>query len=143
MNIAMSMISDVDSDHTSQSINRLLNCTRHAAEAMAKHAPWPEVRERQAMMLRDIVGNPFRSPPPVHHDWLTWENGLVPSLAQAAFEERALPNGELDPIRLAILADALEDAGCNEAELLDHLRGPELHVRGCWAVDAILLLAPH
>lgn len=37
-----------------------------------------------------------------------------------------------------LLGDALEDAGCNQAELLMHLRGPGLHMRGCWAVDTAL-----
>jgi len=39
---------------------------------------------------------------------------------------------------LAILADALEEAGCADTDILDHLRGPGPHVRGCWAVDLIL-----
>jgi hypothetical protein len=39
--------------------------------------------------------------------------------------------------RLPLLADALEDAGCTDAELLGHLRGPGPHVRGCWAVDLV------
>ena len=42
------------------------------------------------------------------------------------------------PPRLAVLSDALEEAGCAEARLLDHLRGPSPHVRGCWAVDLLL-----
>jgi hypothetical protein len=40
--------------------------------------------------------------------------------------------------RIPLLADALEDAGCTDAELLGHLRGPGPHVRGCWAVDVVL-----
>jgi hypothetical protein len=43
-----------------------------------------------------------------------------------------------DPQRLAVLADALEEAGCNDAEILTHLRSPGPHVRGCWALDLIL-----
>jgi hypothetical protein len=39
---------------------------------------------------------------------------------------------------LPILADALEDAGCTDADLLGHLRSPGPHVRGCWAVDLVL-----
>jgi hypothetical protein len=49
-----------------------------------------------------------------------------------------MPSGELDKGRLPILADALEDAGCTNADILDHLRGPGPHVRGCWPVDLIL-----
>jgi hypothetical protein len=59
-------------------------------------------------------------------------------LAQAAYEIRLLPAGTLDSLRLAILADALEEAGCLDTALLDHLRGPGPHVRGCFALDAIL-----
>jgi hypothetical protein len=62
----------------------------------------------------------------------------VPQLALAAYEERRLPKGTLDPARLAVLADALEDAICSDADLLGHLRGPVPHVRGCWAVDLSL-----
>jgi hypothetical protein len=87
-----------------------------------------------AGLIRDVLGNPFRPPtnPPAAC--------LVPSLsiAQAAYDERALPAGTLDPVRLQILADALEDAGCTDANLLGHLRGPGPHVRGCWALDLIL-----
>ena len=37
-----------------------------------------------------------------------------------------------------LLTDALEEAGCDDADLLEHLRGPEPHARGCWALDLIL-----
>jgi hypothetical protein len=37
-----------------------------------------------------------------------------------------------------VLADALEEAGCADAEILTHLRGPGPHVRGCWALDLVL-----
>jgi hypothetical protein len=62
----------------------------------------------------------------------------VLNLAQAAYDERQLPSGQLDAPRLAIVADALEDAGCDNAEILGHLRGAGPHVRGCWALDWIL-----
>ena len=62
---------------------------------------------------------------------------LVVSLAEAAYQERQLPSGELDPARLAVLADALEEAGADPV-LLQHLRGPGPHARGCFAVDAAL-----
>jgi hypothetical protein len=64
----------------------------------------------------------------------TWNNGLIQRLAEAAYEHRLLPSGHLDPERLAVLADALEDAGA-DGELVEHLRGPGPHVRGCWPVD--------
>jgi hypothetical protein len=67
-----------------------------------------------------------------------WRTPTVRAPAQAAYEERHLPSGHLDAAHLAILADALEDAGCTNADLLGHLRGPGPHVRGCWPVDLIL-----
>jgi hypothetical protein len=87
----------------------------------------------QCALLRDIFGNPFRpaSLPPV------CRTPAAVSLAQAAYEERVLPSGELGPARLAVLADALEDAGCTSVEILTHLRGPGPHTRGCWPIDLI------
>jgi hypothetical protein len=85
-------------------------------------------------LLCDIIGNPFRpvaiSP--------TWQTPQVVALAQATYNERELPSGTLDGARLAVLADALEDAGCDKPDLLDHLRGPGPHVRGCWVIDLLL-----
>jgi hypothetical protein len=60
------------------------------------------------------------------------------ALAQAAYDQRELPAGTLDPTRLAVLADALEEAGCDQADLLSHLRDPGPHVRGCWVIDLLL-----
>jgi hypothetical protein len=85
-------------------------------------------------LLRDIFGNPFR---PVTLD-PTWLTPTLTNLAMAAYEERSLPSGELDPARLAVLADALEEAGCTKADILGHLREPGPHVRGCFALDLIL-----
>jgi hypothetical protein len=84
--------------------------------------------------LRDIFGNPFR-PSAIDSAWLTPD---VTSLANAAYEQRCLPSGGLDTDRLAVLADALEEAGCTDGEMLAHLRSPGPHVRGCWAVDLVL-----
>jgi hypothetical protein len=92
----------------------------------------------QCDLLRDIVGNPFRVPPPIDRAWLCWNDGTIPRLALASYEERSLPAGVLDTVRLSVLADALEDAGCADADLLGHLRGSGPHVRGCFALDAVL-----
>jgi hypothetical protein len=87
---------------------------------------------------QDVVGNPFRAPPALPPSVRTWNDGTVVRLAQAAYEHRSLPSGHLGPVRLAVLADALEDAGTTDAELLAHLRSPGPHVRGCVAVDVLL-----
>jgi hypothetical protein len=83
---------------------------------------------------RDILGNPFRTVA-LDPAWLTPD---VQALARAAYEGRDLPQGTLDPARLAVLADALEEAGCRDQQILRHLRGPGPHVRGCWVIDLLL-----
>jgi hypothetical protein len=94
-------------------------------------------QEYHRILLRDIFGNPFRQAV-ADPAWLTWHGGTIPELARAAYDARDLPGGALDPVRLAVLADALEAAGCGDADLSTHLRGPGPHVRGCWAVDLLL-----
>jgi hypothetical protein len=89
----------------------------------------PEQAE-QSRLLRDVQGNPFR-PVAVEPGWLAWNDGTVVKLAQGIYEERAFD-------RSPILADALEEAGCTDADLLGHLRSPGPHVRGCWALDLVL-----
>jgi len=81
----------------------------------------------QAGLLREVVGNPLE-PTSLDPHWLT---SPVVELARGAYEERAFD-------RLLILADALQDAGCDNANILDHCRGPGPHVRGCWVVDLVL-----
>jgi len=49
-----------------------------------------------------------------------------------------MPSGTLDNARLRVLADALVKAGCNDADLLEHLRGGWSHVRGCYVDDLLL-----
>jgi hypothetical protein len=92
----------------------------------------------QCDLLRDIFGPfPFR-PVTLAPAVLTWNDATVVRLAQAAYEERHMPEGTLDNGRLAILADALEEAGRSDADILGHLRGSGPHVRGCWVVDLCL-----
>lgn len=141
-----------------------------------------EIPAAQAAVLRDLVGNPFR---PVrwsscgHCHGTGWRtkidhdnpggsvsrpcrkcgpNPTVLSLATAAYEYRN-PDGTLDPVRLLVLSDAMEEAGCTDESILMHLRGLEwyqvdpdyypeevvkrrldnpAHYRGCWVVDLIL-----
>jgi hypothetical protein len=113
----------------------LLRSPRMAGHDASQLASWALGHDAlQPVLLRDIVGNPF-SPaalgPAVRAP-------VVASLAQAAYDERLLPPGELDPSRLLVLADALEEAGCQDADVLAHLRDSGPHARGCWAVDLIL-----
>ena len=89
-------------------------------------------RERlaQAGLLREVFGNPYR-PVAVEPAWLDWDGGAVPKVAGAVRADGRFSD-------LPILADALEEAGSADADLLGHLRGPGPHVRGCWAVDLLL-----
>ena len=83
----------------------------------------------QAALLRDIVGNPFR-PAAVERSWLAWNDGAVRKIAQTIYNEGRFGD-------LPLLADALEDAGCTDADVLTHCRTPGEHVRGCFAVDLL------
>jgi hypothetical protein len=85
----------------------------------------------QADLLRDLFANPFRPPPAPHPTVLAWGDGTVVRIARAIYEERGFG-------RLPILADALLDAGCEDADLIAHCRSAGPHVRGCWAIDAVL-----
>jgi hypothetical protein len=86
-----------------------------------------EERAVQADLFRDIIGNPFR---PVDFS-TSWRTGTAVSLARQMDESR-------DFSAMPILGDALQDAGCDNDDLLNHCRGPGQHVRGCWVVDLVL-----
>jgi hypothetical protein len=88
-------------------------------------------KAKEATLLRDVFGNPFRPPPSMDAAWLAWHDGTVRRLAEAVYEERAFD-------RLPVLADALEEAGCTNEEVLAHCRAPGPHTKGCWVVDALL-----
>jgi hypothetical protein len=111
------------------------------------------VVERRAHLLGEIAGDIAK---PTTCNWRTPQ---VMTLALIAYENRANEDGALDVFRLAMLADALEEAGCNDEVMLRHLRGWERthdgegspagpnqgwrelsgpHVRGCWALDLVL-----
>jgi hypothetical protein len=90
-----------------------------------------EARPPQADLLRCIFGNPFRPSLPLPSAVLAWNDATVRRIAVGIYDDRAFDH-------LPILADALLDAGCENADLLGHLRGPGPHVRGCWAVDLLL-----
>ncbi|VTR93249.1 Uncharacterized protein OS=Sorangium cellulosum (strain So ce56) GN=sce5710 PE=4 SV=1 [Gemmata massiliana] len=81
----------------------------------------------KAKLLHDIFGNPFR---PVAFS-PSWCSDTVLALASQMYESR-------DFSAMPILGDALQDAGCNNADMLNHCRGEGPHVRGCWVVDLVL-----
>jgi hypothetical protein len=118
---------------TAQNGNAEGGAVARAAQVIFQGAMMESRDEPYCSLLREIF-RPFRRMS-INPAWL---DPTVSSLAQAAYEERILPSGELDPPRLAVLSDALEEAGCDDADLLEHLRSPGPHVRGCWAVDLVL-----
>ena len=77
--------------------------------------------------LRCIVGNPFH---PIAFD-PRWRTETAVALAAGIYDLRAFD-------RMPILADALEEAGCDHPDVLAHCRGPGPHARGCWVVDGML-----
>jgi hypothetical protein len=88
-------------------------------------------RAAQANLLRDIFGPlPFRSLA-LNPSLLQWRDSVIPRLAEAIYEERAFE-------RMPILADALEEAGVTDQDILGHCRQPEGHIRGCWCLDLLL-----
>jgi hypothetical protein len=99
---------------------------------MGRYGPWRgNARERYALAnhLRDIFGNPFQTPV-LNAICRQWNGGTVPKFAQAIYDDATFAD-------LPILADALEDAGCTDANILDHCRSAERHTRGCWVVDLL------
>ena len=111
---------------------------RHAVHATAGLADAAGEQRQQARLMGCIFGNPFRPSLPLPPAVLNWSDSTLRRIAQSIYEERRLPVGTLDNSRLAILADALLDAGCEDEALMQHCREPGPHVRGCWAVDLIL-----
>jgi hypothetical protein len=102
----------------------------YAAKRTADAARWADFSSDPRELLRDIFGNPFR-PAVAAPTILACKGGLAPTLARALYDDHRLED-------LPILADVLEEAGCDNADLLSHLRGPGPHARGCWALDLIL-----
>jgi hypothetical protein len=86
-----------------------------------------EEARAQANLLREVMGNPFR-PLRLDPSCLT---SAVKALAQTIYDERRFDY-------LPILADALEETGCANSDLLAHCRQRAGHVRGCWALDFLL-----
>lgn len=88
----------------------------------------PEERAFQSRVLRDLFSyHKVRIDP----TWKTWERGQVVSLARTIYQEERFQD-------MPVLADALEEAGCDVPKLLEHCRSKESHFRGCWALDALL-----
>jgi hypothetical protein len=115
-------------------LHSLSSVAFHASQAIAfcreaKGGEQPATDEgaAQCLLIRDIFGNPFR-PVSINSSWLTPK---VVSVATGIYSDRAFD-------RMPILADSLQDADCSDSTVLEHLRGPSPHVKGCWALDLLL-----
>jgi hypothetical protein len=108
-----------------------------AGPEVAQAAAMRQECEAQCRLIHDLFGNPLLPPADIAPSLLAWNDGTVTLLAHAAYAERSMPGGTLAPQRLAVLSDALEEAGA-DAGLVDHLRRPGPHYRGCHALDLIL-----
>jgi hypothetical protein len=84
----------------------------------------------QANFLGDLAGIPARA---ATFD-PAWRNSATMKLAQTMYDDRSFD-------RLPILADALQAAGCNNSDILEHCRRPGVHIRGCWVLDMLLKLS--
>jgi len=104
--------------HDARFDERLLRC-------MSSLAEWPG-----GWLVREVFGNPIRAID-VKPDWLAWKRGTIAALARGIYDDHAFD-------RMPILADALEDAGCHDADLLRHSRQENRHLRGCWVIDLLL-----
>jgi hypothetical protein len=105
---------------------------RHGGRPTAQPDPeyvaaYAAERVEQARLVRDLFGNPFRPPPALRPAWR--RKGVI-ELARSLYDGRQFGD-------LAVLGDALEEAGCDNAEILEHLRGAGPHARGCWALDLV------
>jgi hypothetical protein len=111
----------------------VLLVAQHAARALrdADHRmDWTAARRRQAALLLDIFGK-LDEPIVLDPRWLNWNDATVRKMADTIYWEHRFTD-------MPILADALEEAGCDRGDLLDHCRQHPEHARGCWLLDAIL-----
>jgi hypothetical protein len=112
-----------------EDLNAVLETWQEAHLGSGRAVGWTDAEPEKeiASLLRCVVGNPLR---PVAFDPV-WRSESAVLLASAIYAERAFD-------RLPILADALEEAGCDHPDVLAHCRGPGPHARGCWVVDGVL-----
>lgn len=85
---------------------------------------------RQVGLVHEVFGNPFR-PAHLREHALAWNEGVVRRLAEGIYDDKAFDS-------MPVLGDALEDAGCTDADVLAHCHERAEHVRGCWVLDLIL-----
>jgi hypothetical protein len=105
--------------------------SRRSAEATAKSVPWGIERRVQVGFIHDLFGDPFKPRPAIDPGWLRWNDGTVPQLARAIYDQRRWSD-------MGVLHDSLLDAGCDNEDMLSHAREETIHTRGCWLLDLLL-----
>ncbi|WP_157470099.1 hypothetical protein [Gemmata sp. SH-PL17] len=117
---------DPDNLHMWQPFEAALFAARALAKEAGQIEAFTAARAKQVELIQDLAprGHALR----ILSVWLTPD---VLALARGIYEDQ-------DFSAMPILADALQDAGCDNDDILSHCRGPGPHVRGCWVVDSVL-----
>jgi hypothetical protein len=100
-------------------------------DGVAVLAAWQQRLAQLAALVKDAFGPLLFRRVEAVPTWAAWNGGAISKLAQAIYGGRAFD-------RLSVLADALEEVGCTNAEILKHCRHPAMHARGCWVLDLLL-----
>ena len=120
---AVAMLCQADIGRALEAVHLAAGCEAYSLG----HARLADIHNEQIPLLRDLFGNPFQ---PVALDSALRTPAVV-QLARSLYEEKRFED-------LPVLADALEEAGCQDATVLEHCRGPGPHVKGCWVLDLLL-----
>ncbi len=96
-------------------------------ETIHQNAARADERKAQADIVRDLFSDQFRPVVPDH----AWFTSDVMALATNIYDNRAFEH-------MPILADAIQDAGCDSKDVLNHCRANMAHARGCWVIDLVL-----
>jgi hypothetical protein len=127
---ATAAATEASDQDASQAASSAASSAAFAEAGNAEGTAWVAARAWQADLLREIFGNPFR-PVTIAKSWLAYNDGAVPKIARSIYDGR-------DFDQMGILADALEEAGCTNSEILAHCRQRREHIRGCWVLDLLL-----
>lgn len=82
-------------------------------------------------VFRDVLGDVYGSREGINPISPEWRSEAIVALVSGRYAERAFD-------RLPVLADALQDAGCEDEKVLTHCWEPGPQMRGCWVTDACL-----
>jgi hypothetical protein len=127
---ASKIVPDVGYSNPAFGMDYILRMIVNAQDNIVSRLWSQKVLHQAPYLLRCVFANPHRSIV-AQPAWLAWNDGTVRRIAQAIYDEHAFDG-------MPILADALEDAGCDNADILRHCREPGVHVRGCWVIDLLL-----